>query len=366
MVKNTIRRILMTPLSNSQRKEKISSPKVKDVRKKELFHMLHTFVKRNLSLSSTLTMIGEEFSDIRELKKVEEQILNGSSVGDAFHRSGLIDEFVHTTLRIGEESGELEPSFETVHRYYRDRVKIKEEIRKLSIYPIIVCINMAVLIGFSVEAIFPQLAAMYYSSSVELPKILRFFEWWMRFRQDQASLLIGGGSLALFSMMMYFDRTDVRARLNRIKYGLPFVGRIQKSLFLKSFTWRMSVLAYADIKLKESLEIMVEVEENSYLKEVYGDLIVAVEEGSSFYQAVSLYPELFSQMELSYLRQGEESGAFRENLTALSLLHERDVERLTEKISSYGQPLILLFLGMMVAIVVFTVLPLLNVSELYF
>lgn len=365
MQRNVCIRTLFSPITEKGGRNNRGVFRVKDVRKKELFHMLHTFSERNISLYSTLERLQGEFSEMKELKEVQRKITDGLSIAEAFRRSGLVDEFVYTTLKTGEESGQTGRAFETVYRYYCDRIKIVEELRRISLYPILVLINMGILILFSTELIFPQLIAMYESSQTDLPGILYCFKCWLMLREKHTSLLLGTVSIALFLIIGYVDRPEVRAYLNWKKYEVPLIGKVNRSIFLKNFTWRISVLLGADMKLRETLEIIKEAEQSPYLKEVYEDILMKITEGAAFYDAVASHGHLFSKMEVSYLRQGEESGAFLENIVALSLIHERNVERLSKKLSSYGQPLIVVALGLIVAAIVFTIMPLLNVSELY-
>lgn len=121
----------------------------------------------------------------------------------------------------------------------------------------------------------------------------------------------------------------------------------------------------AGIKIKQSLHIMAEVEENSYFKQSLCEMEREIEKGIALSRAMEGQNLIFSKREVSYIRQGEESGALKDNICAMAIMHERDTERFISRLSAYGQPIMIVFLGLLVAGVAFSVMPLINMTDLY-
>lgn len=56
-------------------------------------------------------------------------------------------------------------------------------------------------------------------------------------------------------------------------------------------------------------------------------MIFLIERGKSVADTLSQYPELFSIKDISYIRQGEESGGLRENVNVLCVFYTRESQK---------------------------------------
>lgn len=331
---------------------------------KEVFYMLYTFLERKIPLYQTIRMMEREFPELVSMS-IAEKILGGGKISEVFYSEGLVDRFVYETLQIAEESGSLKEGFEMAYLYYEDRIKMKEELQKIALYPVIIITNTLLLLLFCGEVIFPQLIAMYESTQTDLPGLLVWFDVLRRLRSEYGAVWLAVSAGLVLILMHLLEKEGTRLFLSRQKYDLLLIGRVYRSLFLKMFTWQVSVLSRADIRVVEALDIIREVEEDVYLREVYEEMLVKLREGSTLHEVMEDYPRLFSSTELSYIRQAEESGAFDDNIAALSLMHRRNAQKMLDKLSTYAQPVILICLGILVGLTVFSIMPLLNVSQLY-
>lgn len=343
---------------------RVTKPGLRHRRLKEVFYMLYTFLERKIPLYQTIRIMEREFPELVSMS-IAEKILAGDKISEVFYREGLVDRFVYETLQIGEESGSLKEAFEMAHLYYEDRIRMKEELQKIALYPAIIITNTLLLLLFCGEVIFPQLIAMYESTQTDLPRLLACFDALRRLRSEYGAVWIAVSAGFVPVLMNLLEREDTRLFLSGKKYDLPLIGKVYQSLFLKMFTWQISVLSRADIRVVEALDIIREVEEDVYLREVYEKMLVKLREGSTLHEVMEAYPRLFSSTELSYIRQAEESGAFYDNIAALSLMHRRNAQKMLDKLSTYAQPVILICLGILVGLTVFSIMPLLNVSQLY-
>lgn len=339
--------------------------KMKDKTRKEIFYTLYTFGERNIPFYKTLEMLEREFPKEVVLSEIKKDILNGFPLSYSMKEHRVGDEFAQTTLLMGEEGGDLTKALRTVFEYYRDKEKIKEELLKISLYPLLVCMNIILLLFFSMYSIFPGLISMYHSAKVPLPLILKNFERFenlFRFHRGSIWVII---TTIFFAVSSYFQKESARYQWNKFRLKLPLLGHLYRRFFLKNFMWRLSVLNTAGIKIKQSLHIMAEVEENSYFKQSLCEMEREIEKGIALSRAMEEQNLIFSKREVSYIRQGEESGALKDNICAMAIMHERDTERFISRLSAYGQPIMIVFLGLLVAGVAFSVMPLINMTDLY-
>jgi general secretion pathway protein F len=87
---------------------------------------------------------------------------------------------------------------------------------------------------------------------------------------------------------------------------------------LVTTTRQLSVLISSHVPLVASLQAVVEQAENQKLKSVLSDVKQQVNEGSSFADALSQYPDVFSEIFVNLVRAGEASGSLDKLLRRLA------------------------------------------------
>jgi type IV pilus assembly protein PilC len=93
----------------------------------------------------------------------------------------------------------------------------------------------------------------------------------------------------------------------------------------------MSAMINAGLSLSRALSVIERQSGNKRLKEVTIGLSESIKKGSSFNEALSAYPKIFSSLFISMVKAGEESGSLADSLSIVSLQMERS-EELVRKI----------------------------------
>jgi general secretion pathway protein F len=96
-----------------------------------------------------------------------------------------------------------------------------------------------------------------------------------------------------------------------------FFGGVKKTE-IATLTRQMATLIKAGIPLAEALGALVDQIENVRLKVPFGEVRTAVNEGSSFADALGKHPKLFDELFVSMVRAGEVAGNLDEVLTRLA------------------------------------------------
>jgi type II secretory pathway component PulF len=134
-------------------------------------------------------------------------------------------------------------------------------------------------------------------------------------------------------------------------------GRIARKQ-ITAFTREMATLLEATIPIPSALQGLAEEEENPALRQVIGELAVAVRSGKSFSEAMNAYPKLFPKIYTSMVEVGEEAGALDKVLQDLADLLEHEDEVRGEALSAVAYPAFILGLGILTtAVLLVFVLP---------
>lgn len=89
---------------------------------------------------------------------------------------------------------------------------------------------------------------------------------------------------------------------------LPLVGGGVKSKDVILFTRQLSSMLTSGLTLIKSLEILKEQTSNKFLQDTIGSVLLDIQEGKSFSDAIAKYPDVFSSVYVSLVRAGESSG----------------------------------------------------------
>jgi type II secretory pathway component PulF len=145
---------------------------------------------------------------------------------------------------------------------------------------------------------------------------------------------------------------------SEVKSGLmSFLGRTKKSHIIE-FTKQMSILLNSEIKLTESLSVMVEQTSDARFKNVITDIRDRVVSGETFADALGDYTEYFDVIYISMIKVGEATGTLGKTMETISGFMEKR-RRIESKImTAMIYPAFLMTIGMIAIIFLTTfVLP---------
>jgi general secretion pathway protein F len=119
--------------------------------------------------------------------------------------------------------------------------------------------------------------------------------------------------------------TDIKqeAAESEVKSGLlSFFGKAKKTHIIE-FTKQMSVLLNSEIKLTESLSVMIEQISDARFKNVITDMRDRVISGESFTDAMGDYTEYFDVIYISMIKVGEATGTLGRTMETISNFMEK-------------------------------------------
>jgi type II secretory pathway component PulF len=136
---------------------------------------------------------------------------------------------------------------------------------------------------------------------------------------------------------------------------VPLIKRIISNKELVNFTSSLSLLLNSGVSALSSLEISARVLDNQLLKEQMKKVYLEVSSGEGLAKSMGAYtglPKFFIKM----LSVGEETGMLGEVLDEISLSCNQQVEADLGVVSALIEPILILFLGLILGTIVLAVL----------
>ena len=139
-----------------------------------------------------------------------------------------------------------------------------------------------------------------------------------------------------------------------IQIQIPGLGGRVKPKVLMTFTRQLATLVDAGLPLLRGLRVLEKQERNPTLKNIIGELALAVEGGSTFSEALAQHPKVFNRLYVYMVKAGEMGGVLEVVLNRLAQFQEK-----AQKIK--GKVVAAMFYPVAVLIVAATIITVLTV-----
>ncbi len=304
--------------------------------------------------------IGKIVGDVRT------RIAEGQTLSSSFrqHESELGDLAV-SLVSVGEASGTLGESFAQLASVTEANVRIRRQVKAAMAYPVgVMCLSFFIVGGMLVFVV-PTFKTMYAEAGATLPGITQLLITASETLTKPRSLLV----VALFvtTVVMMFkslrQRRGYKIRMDSLKLRMPVVGKLLLKIGVARFSAALSAMLRSGQGVLEALELSARASGNAGLEAATLRARDRVAAGSSLSQAFAPEP-LFDGMLPGLIAVGEESGNIDEMLTRYAKIAEEEAETTVGAFASFVEPLLIVFLGLMLgAVVIALYLPMFDIAK---
>ncbi len=319
---------------------------------------LAALLRAGLPLLQALDLMLERLRDPEfraVLTEIRDDVKSGSDLSQAFGGHGdIFPPLYASTLKAGERSGELEGVIRRFIRYLRLVLDARKRVFAALVYPLVLVGLSIAMIAVMTLYVVPRFMGFFGEMGVELPLITRMtlgFSLFMRHNILWILLAVLAGWVAL---RRYAATPDGRRAVDRWKLSVPFLGPVLHRFALAEFCRSLSTLLAGGIPLPQGLEISVEAVGNAHIRGRLEPTLKAVNEGQPFHATLE-QAGVFEPLEIDMVKVGEATGSLDVMLQSVSEFLDEQVEVRMGRILTLIEPLMLVFMGMIVAILLVSV-----------
>jgi MSHA biogenesis protein MshG len=286
----------------------------------------------------------------RVLGEVRESLESGRELSLAMRQHPkTFSNFMVSLVRIGEMTGRLEEVFLRLHEYYVFEKKMIEDIRAALRYPLIV-IGAVTLAMFIVNIfVIPAFAKMFASFKAQLPLVTRILIATSDFFVAYWPLMLVGGVAAIVGVRSYVGSGEGRYRWDRLKLRLPVVGELVNKVTLARFARSLALSGKSGVPIVQALAVVASVVDNAFLESRILQMRDGIERGESILRT-AVATGVFNPVVLQMLAVGEETGEIDAMMDDVADMYEREVTIEVEGLTAKLEPLLLVFMGVLVLI----------------
>lgn len=334
--------------------------KVKAKDKVLFSRQLSTLINAGLPLVQSLRSVSEQTTS-KPLKIVLARVIGdveaGSTLSSAMGKHPQVFNQVYISLiAAGEASGTLDKALERLAIQQEKDAELMSKIRGAMVYPIIVLLVMAGVLGFMLVKVLPQVQTLYEGlPGANLPVVTRILlaisnfiihQWWI--------VLIILGLMAFFGTR--WARTLGGKRVvDKWKMKAWPVGPLFMKMYMARFARTATTLVASGVPLLQVLQITSDAINNIHIQEAISRAADKVKGGKALSDAITNDPN-FLVLVPNMVRIGEQSGSLEAMLAKTAEYYEKEVDDEVKSISTIIEPVLMVVLGVVAFIIVAAVL----------
>lgn len=287
---------------------------------------------------------------------IYENVQKGESFSSALEmHEGSFPDFLISMVAAGETSGSLDIIMQRMSDHYAKENKLRNTVKGAMIYPIILLVLCVVIVIFLFTFIMPTFIDMYDDPST-MPALTKVMAAISDFLKTKWYILIIVVAAAFFGLRYALKVPSFRLKVDRLIVKGPGFGPLITKIYTGRFARTLSSLYSSGIPMVECLERASAILGNSYIDEKFVDVVDEVKQGESLSSAITR-TEIFEPMFCSVLYVGEESGALDSILEKTSEYYEDESDSAVQRLVSMVEPLLLIFMGIIIGLVVVGIYP---------
>lgn len=329
---------------------------------------LAALVKAGITLVKGLNILSSQV-DNRYFKTVISAILtdieSGKSLSDALSsHPDVFPELYVNMIKAGEVSGALEVILDRLSEFLEDVNKLNRKVKAAFIYPTLVMTFAALITAVIFLKVIPSFKNIFDQLGASLPlptqiviKISDLFRKYI--------LFVAGAAFLFFVLFKNSLRSrNVRLRFDRYKLNLPIFGKIIRKVIIARFSRTLATLLKSGISIFSALDTASKTSGNTVVEAALEKVKTDVIKGEKIADSI-MESGIFPPLVLNLVAVGEETGDLPGILDKIALFFEDEVDNTVSGLTSLIEPIIIIFLGVVVGgIVISMFLPILQITRL--
>ncbi len=345
-------------ISREKMQIKIPSFQSKKVSLKDLSlysRQLSVLIDAELPLIQSLNILSEQSKNKyfkQVIQEIREDVEAGSSLNQAKRKfPKVFDNLYCNLVASGEQSGSLDVMLRRLAEYLEKIVKLRAQVKQAMVYPVSVMSFSVIIVVFMLWKVVPVFANIFVELGADLPGLTAVIMVFSEFIQKNIVFLFFG-ILALIFLIKYSRQTTSGKKVfDKMLLKVPLFGGLLLKVGLSRITRTLSTLIAGGVPMLECLKITSSTSGNVILEDQVIQARVLVTEGSSLtdaFKGVGKFPFMFVQL----MGVGEATGTLDEMLAKLADFYDDEVESAVSTMLSVLEPMLLVFVGGMVGLIV--------------
>ena len=336
-------------------------------KKKEAFYTeLYVLLQAGLELKDALDLIAKEQrkeKDKQLFENIITELISGKNFSEALKEQNSFSDYEFYSVQIGERTGTLHKVIEELSNFFKRKNEQRRTIIGALSYPLIILFTAILAVVFMMQFVVPMFADIFKQNKVELPWITSKIIGASNFFRDYYWVFIVMILVFFVGKIIVKDKLWYKKISSSFLLKIPFVGEFFRKVKIAQFTQAISLLIGAKVPLLSGIQLTQKMITfyplQNALTKIESDILL----GKSLSESMSSHPIFDSKMS-SLIKVAEETNQNQVIFERLTEQYNKEIEYKSKMLSSVLEPIIILFLGAVVAIILVAMyIPMFNLSN---
>jgi type IV pilus assembly protein PilC len=358
-VRNDLRRQGIAPLKIKKKPKDLFAPRKPKIKPADIAvfsRQLATMMSSGVPLMQSMQIIGEghDNASMQEMVlAIKADVESGTSLAESLAKFPLhFDDLYVNLVNAGEQSGTLESLLDEIATYQEKTEALKSKIRKALVYPSAIIVVAFIVTAVLMIFVIPQFESLFRGFGADLPGLTKFVINVSEFFQNFWWLIFGSILGTIFGFIYLLKRSrKLQQFFDRFLLKIPVIGEVLRKGAIARFSRTFSTMFKAGVPMVEAMTSVAGATGNI----VFSDATLAMRDdvatGTQLNKAM-LDTELFPNMVVQMTAIGEESGSLDAMLAKVAEFYEREVEEAVDNMTALLEPIIMVFLGVVIGTLV--------------
>lgn len=333
---------------------------------------LATLIDAGLPLLKAMRVLGAQQKEgpLKEaLEVMSSSVEGGSTFSEALaDHPKLFNKLFVNMVKAGEAGGVLEVVLNRMAEFLEKSEKLKSKVKAALIYPIAVITVAAGVLTFLMAYVVPKFKEIFEGFDTTLPGATQILITVSNFVKGNlyyshppyigVLLLAPVGFVLAFKALAKTEKGKMG--LDNVKLNAPLFGELVRKVAIARFSRTLGTLITSGVPILQALNIVRETSGNEVISRAVGNVHDSIREGESI-AAPLKETKVFTPMVISMIQVGEETGKLPDMLMKIADTYDEDVDTAVAGITSIIEPVLIIFLAVMVGFIVISLfLPLIK------
>ena len=321
---------------------------------KEKIDFTQTFLtlnKAGLPIIESLIFIEKDAASrqVRLLaQEIKTQIIAGYTLSDTISKyPNLFGQVYIGLAKAGEDSGEIDKTFERLIELLRKQGDIKGKVVSALTYPIFVVLLAIAVVLVMLMFVFPAFKDMFEQQGKKLPAITQFCIDSGEFLKDKWAVIPLAIVAFVFSGIYLMKWEPSKRKIDEIVLKVPLIGDLTKAAAFSNFLTVLQIAYDAGIPIIECLYLSRTTLSNFVMQDAIKVSIKKMQAGAHLSESLKA-ANLFPKMILFMVSTGEQSGRLGELMTQSVNQIDQQLDLIIETLGKLIEPILLIFIGVIV------------------
>lgn len=313
-------------------------------------------INAGMPLAKAVGMVADQTKDKRIkklLKDITIDVKNGYTLADSIENKGqdyFPPSFIET-VRAGETSGTMDKSFSSLQTYYEKQAYIKEKVKGAMTYPVFLLGLAAVVIAVVLGVAMPVFKDMFSEFDTEMPALTQMVIDVSDFFSRNVLIIVIIILTIIMGFKLYKGTEEGRLNLAKLSANVPILKNVVLMNSASQLANTLSTLLASGIPMVQSVQVTSKVMDNYYMSQKLAACVNKIEEGKSLGDCLKdarCFPDMLVEM----VAMGEDTGSLEDTLRTIGGYFDEEVNNATKKMLDALQPMITVFLGLIIGTIV--------------